>query len=301
MSEKETDKRDSMKALFTQRDAFRQQVNDILAEKDACRDVYREKNNAWYNYQRGIRAQKKMAYEEEKKKREAEKEEWLKKKEEEELKKIPYEEEMALCDYLADYLTRTYLTKGANIEKHSVIKKEEVIAVKEDPFAGMVAVSKKSDGEEYFGKGKGKKKRNRNKDKSTAGPFTLNMDTFDQFGLLNLNPPTSIDQVETSVEELRAKKTWFSEQPRGSVPTATEIRKANEKAAAKLKSKDAASSAPKPKKDDANFDLSSDDFVPLSASTASASINATWGQKSDEAGDEAPAATEEASPTEDAA
>lgn len=300
MSEKETDKRDSMKALFAERDALRQKVNDILAEKDAVRDEYREKNNAWFNYSRAIKAQKKMAYEEEKKKREAEKEEWLKKKEEEELKKIPYEEEMALCDYLADYLTRTYLAKGANIEKYSVVKKEEVIAVKDDPFAGMMAVSKKSEDEEYFGKGKGKKKRNRNKDKSSAGPFTLNVDTFEQFGLLNLNPPTSIDQVEKSVEDLKAKKIWFSQQPRGSVPTATEIRKANEKAAAKLKSKDDDTAAAKPKKGGANFALSDDDFVPLSASSASASINATWGHKTEEAA-EAPPATEDPTPAENAA
>ena len=188
---------------------------------------------------------------------------------------------------MADYLTRTYLTKGETIEKFAVVKKEEVIAVKDDPFAGMVPANKKAEDEEYFGKGKGKKKRNRNKDKTSAGPFTLNMDTFEQFGLLNLNPPTSLEQVEKSVEELRAKKVWFSEQPRGSVPTASEIRKANEKAAAKLKSKEADKSATKSKKGDANFSLSSDDFAPLSASTASASINASWG-KSDEAAEAEP-------------
>ena len=299
MSDKETDKRDSMKALFAQRDDLRKQVNEILAEKDAARDAFREKNNAWYNYQRAIRAQKKIQFEEEKKKREAEKEEWLKKKEEEELKKIPYEEEMALCDYLADYLTRTYLTKEDATEKHSVVKKEEIIAVKDDPFVGMVAVGKKEEEEEYFGKGKGKKKKKSKKDKATAGPFTLNVDTFEQFGLLSLNPPTSIDQVEKSVADLRAKKIWYSEQPRGSVPTATEIRKANEKAAAKVKSNDD-TPAPKPKKGDANFSLSSDDFAPLSASTGSASINATWGQKTEDAAGEAPAAEEE-TPAEEAA
>ena len=114
------------------------------------------------------------------------------------------------------------------------------------------------------------------------------MDTFEQFGLLSLNPPTSVDQVSKSVDELRAKKKWYSEQPRGSVPTATEIRKANEKSAAKLKGKDDASPS-KPKKGAANF--SADDFVPLGAAATSASINATWGQSKAE---EAPAAAEEA-------
>jgi uncharacterized coiled-coil DUF342 family protein len=282
MSDKETDKRDGMKTLFTERDELRKKVNDKLKEKDAVRAEYREKNDAWFNYQRAVRAQKQIQFEEEKKKRAEEKAEWEKKKLEEEEKKIPYEEEMALCDYLADYLSRTYLGEGGS-DKHTVEKKDEVVAVKEDQFAGVKPVGKKVEEEEdYFGKGKGKKKRNRNKqDKKAAGPFTLNVDTFEQFGLLNLNPPTSVDQVEKSVEDLRAKKKWFSEQPRGSVPTATEIRKANERSAMKLKSKTTEpSSTPKTKKD-ANFSL--DDFAPLGAGTATASINATWGQKVEEA------------------
>ena len=32
----------------------------------------------------------------------------------EEAKKIPYEAEQALCDYLADYLTNTYLKDGSD-------------------------------------------------------------------------------------------------------------------------------------------------------------------------------------------
>jgi len=50
-----------------------------------------------------------MKYEEEKKQRD---EEWAAKKaaaEAEEAKKIPYEEEMNLCDYLVKNLSKTYL------------------------------------------------------------------------------------------------------------------------------------------------------------------------------------------------
>jgi uncharacterized coiled-coil DUF342 family protein len=282
MSEKQNDKKDGTRALFSERDELRKKINDKLKEKDAVRAQFREKNDAWFSYQRAVRAQKQIQFEEEKKRRAEEKAEWEKKKMEEEEKKVPYEEEMALCDYLADYLTRTYLGEGGN-EKHAVEKKDEVVAVKEDPFAGKKPVGKMvEDEEDYFGKGKGKKKRNRNKqDKKTAGPFTLNVDTFEQFGLLNLNPPTSVDQVQKSVDDLRAKKEWFSKQPRGSVPTATEIRKANERSAMKLKSKTVETSSPSKPKKDANFSL--EDFAPLGAGTASASINATWGQKVEEA------------------
>lgn len=304
MNEKETDKREQMKSLFTQRDDLRKQMNDIVKKKDASRQVFREKSNAFYNYQRAVRAQKKMQYEEEKKRREEEYEAWRKKKEEEEAKKIPYEEEQALCDYLADYLTRTYLTDAEEAKKlaeEEALKKKmaDVIAVKDDPFANFKPVTKKNE-EEYFGKGKGKKKRNRagkKKEKSIAGPFTLSMDTFDQFGLLQLNPPTSIDQVANSVEELKAKKKWYSEQPRGSVPTATDIRKANEKAAAKVKQghmqNGGATTTTEPPKGGKGkgdkFSLSSDDFVPLGSGGGASSLNAKWGQRS---GEEAAEATD---------
>merc|ERR1711937_113679 len=228
LSEKETDKRSLLDGLFKERDGIKKEIAVVLKEKDTMRDEYREKNNAWWNSQRAVKAQRQMQYEEEKKAREAEKAAYLKKKEEEELKKIPYEEEMALCDYLAEYLERTYLNGGSTTNKIT-IKKEEVIAVKDDPFAGMTASVKKTD-EEFFSKGKGKKKkRQRAKKAAPSAPFTLSVDSFEQFGSIGLNPPTKLDQVEASVKELREKKEWFSKQPRGSVPTAKDIRKKNEK------------------------------------------------------------------------
>lgn len=290
MSDKETDKRDVLKELFTKRDELRKQINDIFKKKDASRAEYREQNNAWYNWKRATSAQKKIEYEADKKRRDEEQAEWLKKKEEEEAKKIPYEEEQTLCDYLADYLTRTYLidkeaeTKKA-AEEAEAKKAASIVPVSDDPFAGFAAVNKKVD-DTYFGKGKSKKKRDRAKkkeEKAVAGPFTVAMDTFEQFALVGLAPPTANDQVAKTVEDLKAKKVWFSEQPRGSVPTATEIRKANEKAAAKLKSKVQENGAAEPAKPKANkggnFSLSTDDFAPLGAGNGASSINSSWGQK----------------------
>ena len=295
LSDKESDKRDQIKSLFTERDDIRKKQNAILKQKDALRADFREKNNSWWNYQRAVKAQRKMQYEEEKKKREEEAAAWRKKKEEEEAKKIPYEEEQALCDFLADYLVRTYLTDSAEAKKIAEAEAEkkrlaDVVAVKDDPFANFTPKSKKGQEEEYFGKGKGKKKRdraNKKKEKAVAGPFTLSMDTFEQFGLLQLNPPTAIDQVAKSVEDLKAKKQWYKEQPRGSVPTATEIRKANEKAAAKVKGTKKKENGADAAAADATggkgakggkFSLSSDDFVPLGAGGSSA-VNASWGSK----------------------
>jgi len=288
LNERETDKRGATKALMDERDELRTKMAAVLKEKDACRAAFRKMNDAWYNFQRALRAQRKLQQEEEKKKRDEEYAAWQAAKEAEEAKKIPYEEEQALCEYLADYLERTYL-QDEKTDADQEERKKGVVEVKDDPFAGKTPVNRK-DEDEYFGKGKGKKKqRDRKTKKDTKeGPFRLNVDTFEQFGLIGLVPPTSVDLVATSVKELRERKEWFSKQPRGSVQTAQDIRKANEKAAQKLRNNGDASSASAPaasaKK--SGFSLSTDDFAPLSAGSAvtSSSTNnsSSWGKNAEE-------------------
>mmetsp|Transcript_3951 Transcript_3951/g.8501 ORF Transcript_3951/g.8501 Transcript_3951/m.8501 type:complete len:554 (-) Transcript_3951:455-2116(-) len=272
LAEKETDKRTVLDALFKEREAFKKEISVVLKEKDTLRDDYREMNNTWWNTQRAVKAQRQLQYEEEKKAREEEKAAYIKKKEEEEMKKIPYEEEMGLCKYLADYLERTYLNIASTESKISV-KKEAVIAVKDDPFAGMVATSKKKGDEEMFmSKGKTKKKRQRAPKKATAAPFTLSVDSFEQFGSIGLNPPTKLDEVENSVKELREKKIWYSQQDRGSVPTAKDIRKKNEKNAQRLRQTPTTSSVPTGK-----FTATDDAFVPLGNGASTAAGVPSWG------------------------
>ena len=281
IGDKESSKRDTIKELFKERDDAKKKMDEIAAKRNSVRAAFREKNNKWFNYQRAVRAQKKIQYEEEKARREAERAEYEAKLEAEEAKKIPYEAEQNLCEYLANFLEMTYLGKDSE-EKNE--KKDDVVAVKDDPFAGLQAVGKKkTEDEEYFGKGKGKKKRVRSQKKqdSAAGPFTLSVDMFDQFGLIQLNPPTKLEEVEKSVKELREKKEWYKQQPRGSVPTAQDIRKANEKAAAKLRQETTADVAGDKKKTKApgKFSLKNDDFVPLGVGASAAAVNTSWGQK----------------------
>lgn len=303
LSEKETDSRSNMQEMFKERDEIKKKLNDAHIDKNNVRQTFREANNKWYDYQRALRAQRKMQMEEEKRKREEERLAWIKKKEEEEAKKIPYEEEMALCEYLADYLSKTYLKEAAAKEKEEE-KKDSAMSLTDNPFAGMKPVNKKNDDEVYLKMGKGKKPRKKGKKQETAKskkePFTLNVDTFGQFGLLGLTPPTSHEMVEASVKELREKKQWYSEQPRGSVPTATDIRKANEKAAAESKKDDGADEAPAKSKKKGEFSLSSDDFAPLSTGAeAKGGVVATWG-KAVEAATSEPEEEEEETPAEDA-
>mmetsp|Transcript_5811 Transcript_5811/g.8641 ORF Transcript_5811/g.8641 Transcript_5811/m.8641 type:complete len:541 (+) Transcript_5811:66-1688(+) len=275
MKKTESEFKKQLDSLTGERNDVRKQIGEKIGERNKARDAFREANDKWYDYQRGVKAQKKMKYDEEKKKREGDKAAFLAAKEAEEAKKIPYEEEMNLCDYLADYLSKTYLS--GDKKKDSGSKKSDVIAVKDDPFAGLVPMKKKDDGI-FMKMGPGKKPRVKSTKKKSAPIFKLNVDSFEQFGFLNLTPPTKFDAVQNSVDELRAKKQWYSEQPRGSVPTATEIRKANEKAAAKL-TQGETSSAPKK---NGKLDISSDDFAPLSVGASSSAMNAAWGQKSAE-------------------
>merc|ERR1712161_123837 len=101
----------------------------------------------------------------------------------------------------------------------------------------MKPVSKKSD-DMFLQVGKAPKKPRKRISKQKAVPqFRLTVDSFEQFGFLSLSPPTKLEDVNKSIEELKAKKEWYKEQPRGSVPTVREIRKASEKAATARSSK----------------------------------------------------------------
>jgi uncharacterized coiled-coil DUF342 family protein len=296
LTEKQSSQRGEVDDLIKQRDELKTRLDEKFKEKNDLRTQFREKTNDWYQNQRAIKAQKDLEFDKEKKLRDEERAAWLKKKEEEELAKTPYEEEMTLCDYLADYLTKAYLSdtqeelaKRANAAEEKA--KADVVAVKDDPFAGFKAVSKKDEDEVvYFGKGKGGKKSKPKPPKKASKPvaFSLNLDLFDQFGMISLAPPTNLDAVSASVDELRAKKKWYSEQPRGSVPTARDIRKANEEAAAKARGGGGNGKATRggnnSGRNKANFDISNDpDFVPLGSGVGGAGgTNANWGQKAED-------------------
>jgi uncharacterized coiled-coil DUF342 family protein len=277
-NEKDSSAREAMQALYTEADSFKGKMDEVMKEINALRDAFREQQNAFYQNQRAVRAQKQLQYEEEKKRRDAEYAARQAELEAEEAKKIPYEEEQALCEFLADYLERTYMGvehKGIHTEAVVEVKKDVPVAVAENPFAGMQAVQGKEQAETeiFFGKGKQKKKRIRTPKDTAAVPFTLSVDAFEQFGMIMMDPPISIEQVPDSVKALREKKEWYQAQPRGSVPTAAEMRKV---AAAKTKS--SAGDGATKKRGGGAFDLKHDEFVPLSAAVAGTAASSSWGK-----------------------
>lgn len=272
MKSTQSEQRKGVDEMKEKRESLKKEIGAKMDERKSARDAFREANNKWYDYQRAVRAQKKMKYEEEKKKREEEEKQRLAEIEAEEAKKIPYEEEQNMCTFLADYLTRTYLSGSE--EKKEEVKKDDFVAVKDDPFAGFKPLKKGGDeSDTYLQVGKGKKKPRARPSKKKAAPvFKLTVDIFEQFGVLGLTPPTSVDTTQEAIDALNEKKEWYSKQPRGSVPTASDIRKASKEAMKQASAKPSAKKSGK-------IDISGADFAPLSAGSSAAAVNATWGQK----------------------
>jgi hypothetical protein len=212
-----------------------------------------------------------------------------------------YEEEMALCEYLANYLSTTYLKDDK--KEAAEAEAEAKPAVKDDPFAGFAAVNKKQE-DTFMKMGKGNKKERvtasapKAKKAPKAAPFNLSVDTFDQFSLLNLTPPTSLAEVAGKVTELKEKQVWYTKQERGAVETAADIKK-KQMAAAKKSEKKAEKAEEgndgekkedkkkESKKSGGKFVLNNDDFAPLGGGkTVEGGGASSWGKKEEKAAEE---------------
>merc|ERR1712187_276400 len=100
LGDHETQLRKNRNALIKERDAIKTQINEKKNERSSLKKSFREANDRWYDYQRALRAQRKLKADEDKKRCGEEKLARQQELEEEELRKMPYEEEMSLCNYL---------------------------------------------------------------------------------------------------------------------------------------------------------------------------------------------------------
>lgn len=271
----EDESRNNLKALKSSRNVLSKEIGEIMDARQASRNKFREATNKWYDYSRAVKAQKKIQFDEMKVKENEEREAYNKMLEEEEAKKIPYTEEKQLCDYLVNYLTKAYLETG---KKTAEAKDAEIIKVADDPFAGFKPVNKKVDNM-FLKIGKtGKSKRVRHSKKNTQPVFNLTVDSYEQFGFLTLSPPTKLEEVTKSVEELKAKKEWYGTQERGSVPTIRDIKKANDKATATARTKSNKTATKK----NGKLDIFGKDFAPLSTTVSTNHTpDASWGKKTE--------------------
>jgi len=213
-----SERKSALPSLFKEKDGVRSEKQAKVEEIKALRADYRKAENDFRNYQREVRKQRAESRKAEDDAYKIEKEKKKKEWEEEEAKKIPYEEEMALCDYLVNFLSTTYLgestaTAAAPVEEEKLVTEFEGLALQ----AGKKKFTEEDD---FCNLGMGKKKALRKKGGAKkAGKLVLAVDTFEHFSMVSVEPPTSRDAVAGVVDALKAKKIWFGTQPRGALPS----------------------------------------------------------------------------------
>jgi len=200
--------KDKSQSLRAQIPAVLRELDRLSSEIDGCftriralRNDFREDNNKWYEYSKVLREQKQKKYEEQAEERKAAWETRQAEIEAEEALKVPWEEEMALCDFIITYMEGLIADKTAADE-------EKAAATELD---GMVAF--KRDDEDLFAATGGKKLKKKGKGKKTAA-LKHSITTIEDFGLLSLMPPTTQEGIAASIDEVKAAKEAFKIRPR---------------------------------------------------------------------------------------
>lgn len=145
-------------------------------------------------------------------------------REEEELKRIPYEDEMNLCDYLVSYLETLLPASSSATDAVSATPTNAT----NSSFDGMKVLVRKD--EEYSTVAVQKKKSKKKAGNSQRDVISHGVDTLESFSLLDITPPTTVATVPTTIDALKAKKTTYQGLERGAVETlASKLRNEREK------------------------------------------------------------------------
>jgi hypothetical protein len=133
------------------------------------------------------------------------------------LKRIPYEDEMNLCDYLVSYLETLLPSTAASPSSAEVISASASGNASSSSFDGMKVLVRKE--EEYSTVAVQKKKGKKKSGNSHRDIISHGVDTLESFSLLDIAPPSSVTNVPTAIEALRAKKATYQGLERGAVET----------------------------------------------------------------------------------
>ncbi len=128
------------------------------------------------------------------------------------MKRIPYEEEIRLCDFLISYLESKFLNSQVAIQEPVAV---DATVFK---FKGM-SLRARSD-EDYVVLGNASKKgKKKGGGGNTKDKIIHSVDTITSFSSLDINYPMTPADVPDVLVLLREKKTFYQTQPRGAVPT----------------------------------------------------------------------------------
>jgi hypothetical protein len=163
------------------------------------------------------------------------------------LLRIPYEEEMKLCDFLVNYLSLqqpnsgagkssapTATTVGPALVPRAANAPEGFTALDRDSHVDMWAPPKK---QKDVKPKEPKAAVNNNKDaanpkKKTAEPGSASvrhdLNSIALFGDIGVTPPTTVANIAASIDELKAKKALYASAERGALPSMFESRRAKE-------------------------------------------------------------------------
>ncbi len=221
------DKSKEVQAKKNERNEVRNTINEKKEEKYFLRTDFKAASDAYFMNARKHRRLRDIIRKREDEALQAEKEERRLAFEAEEAKKIPYEEEMTLCDHLVAYLETNFLNTSA--KGGSKVEAEKPVIQEDDEYEGKVLVIKKNVTEDFLPGRKGGKKHRSGKGKGGGGngigkkksnrsdAIVHSLDTVDSFTIVSVEAPNNKAAVPATIDALKAKKVWYSEQPRGSI------------------------------------------------------------------------------------
>jgi len=228
LNEANSERRAVLPGLYKDKDVLRREKQAKVEVIKSLRADFRLLENDFRAHLREVRRIRNEARKAEDEARRLELEKQQKEAEEEELKRVPYEEEMELCTYLANYLETTYCKAGAD---HKLTNMEP----RAGAFEGLLLSGKNAsndDEDDYLSlnkatgrkKGRGKKKGGL----KVSDKILLVPETIEIFGLLGLEPPATVSGVVVAIQNLLEKKTWFSTLERGALPSIRDKQRAQE-------------------------------------------------------------------------
>jgi len=238
----EKSKDSAFPALMKEKDALKAVKAEKVAAMQKLWDDFKEDNKVWKENQAAWDSYKKVRAAAAGKEYEARKVEKAAARAAELAKKTPYEEEMALCDYLVNYLSTTFLGAGEKAAKEEPAAAAQLTG----EFAGMTLNKGNKGGDEDYIAATGKKgpKKGNNK-KAVAGTkrgkIVIFPETLESFGLLKMEPPLTVEAVAATVAALAAKKAAFAAMPRGATVSIAEMN---------MKFEEEADARPRPRYDD---------------------------------------------------
>jgi uncharacterized coiled-coil DUF342 family protein len=218
--------KDAIPALRRTQNECREKISEKYQAIRELRTEFKKAEDAYAAHLAELNARKREQRQKEMEARAAEEALRKKQQEEEEAKRIPYEDEMNLCEHLI-----TYLANFKEKEEVEATASSDSVAAAAGVFAGMKLLTRGDDDYAVLGKKKEKAPKKKSGASAKKDIISHSMDTLDSFSLLQIDPPTTVSQVAAAVEALRAKKASFQGLPRGAVPTIAEQLRARQAAA----------------------------------------------------------------------